>query len=90
MPKTDKPLHYQSLFENNAWGDYDLLGILGSSQRRNAPVERDCISTRPGPVKWQTSPSPPRIVDFQLQPGRYTLTLSRTQAATVRLLVVRR
>ena len=31
-----------------------------------------------------------KTVDFQLQPGRYTLTLSRTQAATVRLLVVRR
>lgn len=31
-----------------------------------------------------------RIVDFQLQPGRYTITLSRTQAPSVRLLVVRR
>jgi hypothetical protein len=31
-----------------------------------------------------------KTVDFQLQPGRYTITLSRTQAPTVRLLVVRR
>jgi hypothetical protein len=31
-----------------------------------------------------------KIVDFQLQPGRYTITLSRTQAPNVRLLVVRR
>lgn len=31
-----------------------------------------------------------RIVDFQLRPGRYTITLSRTQAPTVRLLVIRR
>jgi hypothetical protein len=31
-----------------------------------------------------------KIVDFQLLPGRYTITLSRTQAPTVRLLVVRR
>ena len=31
-----------------------------------------------------------RIVDFQLVPGRYTISLSRTQAPTVRLLVVRR
>ena len=31
-----------------------------------------------------------KIVDFQLQPGRYTISLSRTQAQTVRLLVIRR
>lgn len=31
-----------------------------------------------------------KIVDFQLQPGRYTITLNRTQTPTVRLLVVRR
>lgn len=31
-----------------------------------------------------------KIVDFALQPGRYTITLSRTQAANVRLLVIRR
>lgn len=31
-----------------------------------------------------------KIVDFALQPGRYTITLSRTQAVSVRLLVVRR
>ena len=31
-----------------------------------------------------------KIVDFQLQPGRYTINLSRTQAPTVRLLVIRR
>jgi hypothetical protein len=31
-----------------------------------------------------------KIVDFQLQPGRYTITASRTQAPTVRLLVIRR
>ena len=31
-----------------------------------------------------------KIVDFQLRPGRYTITLSRTQAPTVRLLVVSR
>lgn len=31
-----------------------------------------------------------KIVDFQLEPGRYTILLSRTEAATVRLLVIRR
>ncbi|HYD11780.1 MAG TPA: hypothetical protein VEC11_02925 [Allosphingosinicella sp.] len=31
-----------------------------------------------------------KIVQFALQPGRYTITLSRTQAPTIRLLVVRR
>jgi hypothetical protein len=31
-----------------------------------------------------------KTVDFQLLPGRYTITLRRTQAPTVRLLVVRR
>lgn len=31
-----------------------------------------------------------KTVDFQLQPGRYTISLSRTQAPTVRLLVIRR
>jgi hypothetical protein len=31
-----------------------------------------------------------KIVDFQLRPGRYTITLSRTQAPSVRLLVIRR
>ena len=31
-----------------------------------------------------------KIVDFRLAPGRYTLTLSRTHAPTIRLLVIRR
>ncbi|HTU11102.1 MAG TPA: homogentisate 1,2-dioxygenase [Allosphingosinicella sp.] len=31
-----------------------------------------------------------KIVDFALEPGRYTITLSRTDAPAVRLLVVRR
>jgi hypothetical protein len=31
-----------------------------------------------------------KIVDFQFQPGRYTIILSRTQTPTVRLLVFRR
>jgi hypothetical protein len=31
-----------------------------------------------------------KIVDFALEPGRYTLTLSRTEAPAIRLLVVRR
>lgn len=31
-----------------------------------------------------------KIVDFQLRPGRYTITLGRTQAPSVRLLVIRR
>jgi hypothetical protein len=31
-----------------------------------------------------------KIVDFELSPGRYTVTLSRTQAPNARMLVVRR
>jgi hypothetical protein len=31
-----------------------------------------------------------KIVDFQLEPGRYTILLSRTEATAVRLLVIRR
>jgi hypothetical protein len=31
-----------------------------------------------------------KIVDFELSPGRYTVTLSRTEAPTARMLVVRR
>jgi len=45
---------------------FDFVGNFGISQPKNASVERDCISTRPGPVSKHTSPSPPRMVDFQL------------------------
>ena len=31
-----------------------------------------------------------KIVDFRLEPGRYTILLSRTEATAVRLLVIRR
>lgn len=54
-------------------------------------VARDGGSLHPnGNAHGPACSSVRRIVDFQLQPGRYTITLSRTQAANVRLLVIRR
>jgi hypothetical protein len=54
-------------------------------------VARDGASLHPnGNAHGPPCSSIRRTVDFQLQPGRYTITLSRTQTPTIRLLVVRR
>jgi hypothetical protein len=66
---------YGVALDQNAWVDVARDGAsLHSNGNGHGPA---CSSIR-------------KIVDFQLLPGRYTLTLSRTQAPTVRLLVVRR
>ena len=66
---------YGVAIDQNAWVDVARDGAaLTSNGHGHGPA---CSTIR-------------RIVDFQLLPGRYTLTLSRTQAPTVRLLVVRR
>jgi hypothetical protein len=66
---------YGVAIDQNAWVDVARDGAsLTSNGHGHGPA---CSTIR-------------KIVDFQLLPGRYTLTLSRTQAPTVRLLVVRR
>jgi len=66
---------YGIALDQNAWIDVARDGAtLNSNGHGHGPA---CSSIR-------------KIVDFQLRPGRYTLTLSRTQAPSVRLLVVRR
>ena len=66
---------YAVAIDQTAWIDVARDGAsLHSSGNGHGPA---CSSIR-------------KIVDFQLQPGRYTINVSRTQAPTVRLLVVRR
>jgi hypothetical protein len=66
---------YSVVIDQAAWIDVARDGTtLHSNGNGHGPA---CSSIR-------------KTVDFQLQPGRYTITLSRTQAASVRLLVVRR
>ena len=66
---------YGVALDQNAWVDVARDGAsLHSNGNGHGPA---CSTIR-------------KTVDFQLQPGRYTITLSRTQAPTVRLLVVRR
>jgi hypothetical protein len=66
---------YGVALDQNAWVDVARDG--GSLHPNGNGHGPNCSTVR-------------RIVDFQLQPGRYTITLSRTQAANVRLLVIRR
>ena len=66
---------YGIALDQGAWVDVAQSGaMLNSNGHGHGPA---CSSIR-------------KIVDFQLQPGRYTITLSRTQATSVRLLVIRR
>lgn len=66
---------YGIAVDQNAWIDVARDGAaLNSNGQGHGPA---CSTIR-------------RIVDFHLLPGRYTIALSRTQAPTVRLLVVRR
>jgi hypothetical protein len=66
---------YGVAIDQGAWIDVARGGAtLASNGEGHGPA---CSSIR-------------KIVDFQLLPGRYTITLSRTQAPSVRLLVVRR
>jgi hypothetical protein len=66
---------YGIAIDQGAWIDVARDGaMLHSAMHGHGP---DCATIR-------------KIVDFQLQPGRYTITLSRTQNPSARLLVVRR
>lgn len=66
---------YGVVLDQNAWVEVARDGAsLNSNGHGHGPA---CSTIR-------------KTVDFQLQPGRYTITLSRTQAASVRLLVIRR
>jgi hypothetical protein len=66
---------YGLAIDQGAWIDVARDGaVLHSAVHGPGP---DCSTIR-------------KIVDFALQPGRYTITLSRTQGPSARLLVVRR